>query len=110
MPRGGRRVGAGRPRKAVVASQKASAPPEQQLPPSPPITTQDPLAYMLAVMNDPAADAKRRDYMAVAAAPYVHRKQGEGGKKDEKKAAASRVAGKFAPAPSPPRLVVDNSR
>jgi hypothetical protein len=31
-----------------------------------------PLEYMLAVMNDPAADELRRDRMAIAAAPYCH--------------------------------------
>ena len=31
-----------------------------------------PLGYMLRVMRDPAASAKRRDDMAKAAAPYVH--------------------------------------
>jgi hypothetical protein len=31
-----------------------------------------PLDYMLAVMRDPRASAKRRDEMAKAAAPYVH--------------------------------------
>jgi hypothetical protein len=31
-----------------------------------------PLDYMLAVMRDPAADHKRRDAMAMAAAPYLH--------------------------------------
>jgi hypothetical protein len=31
-----------------------------------------PLDYMLSVMRDPAADHKRRDAMAMAAAPYVH--------------------------------------
>jgi hypothetical protein len=29
---------------------------------------------MLAVMRDPAADDKRRDAMAMAAAPYLHSK------------------------------------
>ncbi len=33
-----------------------------------------PLDYMLAVMRDPAADTKRRDAMAQAAAPYLHSK------------------------------------
>lgn len=33
---------------------------------------QSPLAYMLAVMNDPAAELYRRDRMAIAAAPFVH--------------------------------------
>jgi phage terminase small subunit len=31
-----------------------------------------PLAYLLTVMNDPAADPARRDKLAIAAAPYVH--------------------------------------
>lgn len=64
-----------------------------------------PLDYMLKVMNDPTADEFRRDKMAVAAAPYMHIKKGEGGKKDEQGAAAKRAAGgKFAPA-APPKLV-----
>jgi hypothetical protein len=33
-----------------------------------------PLDYMLSVMRDPNADAKRRDAMAMAAAPYLHPK------------------------------------
>ena len=33
-----------------------------------------PLAYMLSVMRDSTADAKRRDAMAMAAAPYLHPK------------------------------------
>jgi hypothetical protein len=31
-----------------------------------------PLDYMLSVMRDNAADSKRRDAMAMAAAPYLH--------------------------------------
>lgn len=33
-----------------------------------------PLDYMLRVMRDPSAPAKRRDEMAKAVAPYVHAK------------------------------------
>ena len=33
-----------------------------------------PLDHMLAVMRDPTADVKRRDAMAIAAAPYLHAK------------------------------------
>jgi hypothetical protein len=33
-----------------------------------------PLDYMLTVMRDPTADEKRRDAMAMAAAPYLHSK------------------------------------
>jgi hypothetical protein len=31
-----------------------------------------PLDYMLGIMRDTAADSKRRDAMAMAAAPYLH--------------------------------------
>lgn len=31
-----------------------------------------PLDYMLGIMRDPAADHRRRDAMATAAAPYLH--------------------------------------
>jgi phage terminase small subunit len=64
-----------------------------------------PLEYMLAVMNNPLADAGRRDRMAVAAAVYLHKKQGESGKKLIQQVAAKTAgAGKFA-ASAPPRLV-----
>jgi hypothetical protein len=33
-----------------------------------------PLDYMLSVMRDPNADPRRRDAMAIAAAPYLHSK------------------------------------
>jgi hypothetical protein len=66
---------------------------------------------MLGVMNDPGADAARRDRMAIAAAPFVHGRAAEAkpGKKEQQAAAAQRAAttGRFAP-PAPPKLVVDN--
>lgn len=63
---------------------------------------------MLSVMNDPGADQGRRDRMAVAAAPYLHPKIAEGGKKEQKNSAAKTAgAGKFAPS-APPKLVVNN--
>jgi hypothetical protein len=33
-----------------------------------------PLEYMLAVLRDPTVDERRRDTMAMAAAPYIHAK------------------------------------
>jgi hypothetical protein len=57
---GGRRQGAGRPRK------KGPVSPADQLP----------LEYLLAIMRDPSADVKRRDWAAKAAAPYVHARGG----------------------------------
>ena len=59
MPRGGYRVGAGRPKgsRSRVTLE---------------IPGLSPLAIHVDRLNDPAADAARRDKMAVAAAPYVH--------------------------------------
>lgn len=65
-----------------------------------------PLAYMLKVMMDGDADPARRDRMAVSAAPFIHPKAGESGKKegkDEKAAVASR--GKFRAGRAPLALV-----
>lgn len=70
---------------------------------------QDPLDFLLSVMDDRTVDAKLRVRAAVAAAQYVHPKKGEGGKKDERQAAAEKAGrGKFAP-PTPPKLVVNNT-
>lgn len=67
-----------------------------------------PLEYMLNVMNDPSVDGGRRDRMAVAAAVYLHSKQGEKGVKANRNAAAKIAGtGKFAPS-APPRLVSNN--
>ena len=54
-------------------------------------------------MNDPAADADRRDRMAVAAAQYVHAKRGADGLK-EGKSRERAVKAAAAPAPSHRRL------
>lgn len=67
----------------------------------------EPLAYMLRVMNDPNESKDRRDRMAVASAPYVHPRKGEGGGKKEEKEDRAKVAGagRFK-ASSPPTLKV----
>jgi hypothetical protein len=66
-----------------------------------------PLEYMLKVMSDGDADPARRDRMAIACAPFIHPRQGDGtGKKKElgdKAKAASR--GKFSPQAPPLRRV-----
>lgn len=67
----------------------------------------DPLAYMLKVMNDPREDPARRDRMAIAAAPFVHARKGEGQGKKEDKADRAKAAGsgKFAPSRPPLKIV-----
>lgn len=94
---GGARPGAGRPKKgqgmAEVPAQAAAA-------------GKTPLQHMLDVMNDESADPGRRDRMAIAAAPYVHRaaRTGQPGVKDQRTEAAKRASqGKFAPS-APPKL------
>jgi hypothetical protein len=67
MAQGGKRPGAGRPRgarnkTAEAVRQKAAA------------TGITPLDYMLKVLRNEGEDEKRRDAMAIAAAPYIHPK------------------------------------
>jgi hypothetical protein len=59
---GGARPGSGRKRKAVIAPKAYVG------------LDGMPLDYMLAVMRDPEVDPRRRDQMAAAAAPFVHRR------------------------------------
>jgi len=111
MARGGYRPGAGRPKgttkaqegvEGTIHDEAAAEPCASDLEP----VARTPLEYMLAVMNDQTADAARRDRMAIAAAPFVHGKVPEGGKKDAlKEAAGEATKGKFAPA-QPPKLAV----
>lgn len=119
MPRGGARVGAGRPKKGAAPAKKivgrvvkrpltVEAPHTKAESPSPDgaATGQTPLEYMLSVMNDPDADEGRKDRLAVAAAPYMHPKMGESGKKDAKAGAAKAAGrGRFAAAAPPLKLV-----
>lgn len=62
-----------------------------------------PLEYMLKVMRDPNTDAFLRAKMAVAAAPYVHAKLGEQGKKEKKDEAAKKLSSRFGASAPPPR-------
>lgn len=71
-----------------------------------------PLEYMLRIMRDPTQPVARRCKMAIAAAPYCHpnlsRVPAEErlGKKEQQSIAADEAAeGKFAPAPTPLRLI-----
>jgi phage terminase small subunit len=53
----------------------------------------DPLSYLMSVVNSDHIDEKLRVRAAIAAAQYKHTKKGDGGKKEEK-AAAAKEAGK----------------
>lgn len=65
----------------------------------------DPLEFLEGVMQGTIEATALQVRAAVAAAQYRHTKKGDGGKKDERDAAAGKVAsGKFGSA-EPPRLV-----
>ena len=129
MPRGGARPGAGRPKKQTAAPAKPAAkkqalpkldaegyktdpnwPFGKQEPEAPPdLSGLMPLDFLLEVIRNPEEDKGRRMQAATLAAPYCHPKKGESGKKEEKAAAAKRVASRFAPA-APPRLAAANGK
>lgn len=69
----------------------------------------DPLKFLMAVMNDGTEDIDIRKDAAKAMLPYMHPKKGETGKKDARNAAAKAAVGasKFG-AMAPPKLVVNN--
>lgn len=60
--------------------------------------------FLLKVMRDENEDKGRRMQAAIQAAPYLHAKKGEAGKKEQKQKAAEKVAGRFS-ASEPPKLV-----
>lgn len=69
-----------------------------------------PLELLELMMNDAGVPIALRIAAAKAAAPYVHQKLGETGKKEGKQdAAKSAAGGKFAPA-APPRLAAANGK
>lgn len=70
----------------------------------------DPKAFLLAAMNDSRTEPKLRIDAAKALMPFVHKKLGEGGKKEQSAEAAKKVASRFAPAAPPPRLVANGGK
>lgn len=66
----------------------------------------DPKTFLMAAMNDIELGEKLRIDAAKALMPFVHKKPGEIGKKEEKLDAAQKAAtGRFGGPPPPPRLV-----
>ncbi|MEH3087707.1 MAG: terminase small subunit [Xylophilus ampelinus] len=94
---GGARPGAGRPPKEPAKLDLTEVMSKALL-------HTDPKAFLMAVMNDPATEAKLRVDAAKSLMPFVHKKLGEGGKKDQALEEAEKVASRFAPA-APPKLV-----
>lgn len=94
---------------AVNNPEKTSSPESPPTPPSVAVAYDDPLKFLMAVMNNTGEDIDVRKDAAKAMLPYIHPKKGETGKKDAKNAAAKVAAGagKFG-SMAPPKLVVNN--
>ncbi len=97
---GGARPGAGRKPK----NQPPKKSPNAEQPAPEPVSSRDPLEYLLSVVADKGEDPKLRVRAAIGAAQYLHPKK-EGGKKDDRKQKATEVANKFTSAPPPLKLV-----
>jgi hypothetical protein len=72
---------------------------------------ESPMEYGLRVMRDPLADRERRDRMAIALLPYLHKRQADARptvREQRKTAAKEAGAGLFAPSAPPARLVAVN--
>lgn len=97
---GGRRPGAGRPRKHPRPEAPAPAAEAKTAD----LGYSDPLDFLMAVVNDPAASRTERIRAAMAVAAYRHAKKGDKGIKEQRgDAAHSAASGRFAPA-APPKL------
>jgi phage terminase small subunit len=68
------------------------------------LTFDDPKAFLLAAMNDQMTEPKLRITAAQTLMPFMHKKMGEGGKKEQREEAAKGVASRFSRA-APPKLV-----
>lgn len=89
---GGARSGAGRPKKEPQTVEVG--------------TTDDPKAFLTALMNTPSADVRVRADAAKALLPYIHKKLGDEGKKEGRQNAAKQAGkGLFAPQ-VPPKFSV----
>lgn len=96
--RGGRRPGAGRPRKAPVEPTEFVLQEDQDM-----LT----LLQKIALGQVKASPLQVR--AAIAAVQYTHTKTKDGGKKKAKQEEADKVASRFSPAPAP-KLVASGGK
>ncbi len=87
------------------ASKQAAADPSEADPDDIEIAEHtDPKLFLMEVMNLSGVDLRMRVDSAKALLPFMHKKLGEGGKKDQQAENANKVASRFAPS-APPKLV-----
>ena len=124
---GGKRPGAGRPRKPPVPIDAVYVEPKvtMDIPPAvnpgstqivPAMTAEeanacrnDPLEFLRFVWAGRLDASPTQISAAAAALPFIHKKLGEGGKKDQTQKAAEKVASRFAPVAAP-RLISSNGK
>ena len=104
MARGGFRVGAGRP-KGSKKNRTTTKSKQSDSIITRPGESLTPLQFMLRVLNDPNADKELRAKMAIAAAPYIHSRAGEGKKNDRADRAKKAGAGKFGQGKPPLQVI-----
>jgi len=108
MPRGGARAGAGRPKKVKPDLSKSTPAAPATADAAPEISDQSPLDFLLSVQRNPRLDMKTRIQAASIAAPYMHSKVTEPGKREGRRQAAAKLgeaAGSRFAASAPPKLV-----
>lgn len=93
---------------AYLAGRVSAAPPGEKAQPAPqpfdpknPILFTDPKKFLIAAMNDAQLENKQRVEAAKALMPFMHKKLGEGGKKEQQVEAAQKVGSRFAAAAAP---------
>jgi phage terminase small subunit len=100
MPRGGRRPGAGRPKKG---QERQKLPPEQAAAVLAGVQVTDAKVFLERVMAGLELPTMAQMDAARSLLPFQHKKLGETGKKEQRKDDAGKVGARFSPAP--PRLV-----
>lgn len=99
-----RRKGARKGGKAAAAPAEPPPKPVPKFDLAAALQHSDPKAFLLAAMNDLELEPRQRIEAAKTLMPFMHKKLGEGGKKEQQGEAARKVASRFAPA-APPKLV-----
>jgi phage terminase small subunit len=95
-----------------AAAERGDPPPEEPKPTfdlNKAMQHSDPKMFLLAAMNDVELGEKLRIEAAKALMPFMHKKLGEGGKKEQQNDNARKVAGRFAPG-APPRLAASGGK
>lgn len=100
MPRGGRRSGAGRPKKGE--QRQRVIPPKEAAAVLAAEGVTDSRAFLERVMTGAVIPTMAQMDAARSLLPFQHKKLGETGKKEQRKEDAGKVGSRFSPAP--PRM------